>query len=439
MNSHLPVLNAFIEDTCVIAVIAYLLARGSVLELLSSPHKKRTSNQNLLLGLLFGVIGVSEIVFPGARSPYVVHTLLVTFATLCGGLPVGATAALTIACGALVLRSPVSPVAMGATLGGAAVLAEILRLMFRGRSTLLRGCISGALVQASVIAANNRIHLISRDHVPPAVALMSVPANAFGVLVLQLIVNEAHMRVEGEKHRLDAERAQAMVSEARLVSLRARVHPHFLFNTLTSIAALCRIAPDKAEDAIVRLSQLMRRVLESAPSTLQCLGDELEYVRGYLQIEQLRIGDRLQVCWEIQAGTENVKTPPFSVQTLVENAINHGICPQIQPGKIKIAVRASKAHVLVAVVDDGAGMDGSGRTQRHSERNGDGREHGLEILTRQLVFLYGKSARIRIFSRLGSGTIACFALPSQSENTNLSLARSFEGVLTGRTISNTRA
>ncbi len=251
---------------------------------------------------------------------------------------------------------------------------------------------------------------ILASHTAISVFMKSVPANGFGALILQLILNEAQTRAESERHRLEAERSQAMVAEAQLMSLRARVHPHFLFNTLTSIAALCSIAPDRAEDAIVRLSQLMRRVLEAAPSTLQPLGDELEYVRSYLQIEQHRLGDRLRVLWEIEPGTDRVQVPPFSVQILVENSIKHGICPRMEPGTIRVVVRAHGANILVAVADNGAGMDRAAKRRALDTR--DSREHGLQTLTQQLTLLYGESARLRVFSRPDHGTIACFALPA---------------------------
>jgi sensor histidine kinase YesM len=289
-----------------------------------------------------------------------------------------------------------------------------VRLLISEKHSLLRACVAGAVVQACVVVVHyqlNKLHIGTMGgQAPLSVLMKSVPANGFGALLLQLILNEARTRADGERHRLDAERSQAMVAEAQLMSLRARVHPHFLFNTLTSIAALCSIAPDRAEDAIVRLSQLMRRVLETAPATQQPLGDELEYVQSYLQIEQHRLGDRLQVLWEIQPGTDSVQVPPFSVQILVENSINHGVCPRMEPGTIRVVVRAHGNHILVAVADDGAGMDSLARSRALDTR--DSREHGLQTLTQQLTLLYGESSRIRVFSRPDSGTIACFCLPA---------------------------
>ena len=142
------------------------------------------------------------------------------------------------------------------------------------------------------------------------------------MLILQFVINEAQTRANSERHRLEAERSHALVMEAQLVALRARMHPHFLFNTLTSIAALCGLAPAQAEAATLRLSQLMRRALEADPSAPVCLVDEIEFVRGYLEIEQHRLGKRLRATWAVDANVNDVKVPAFSLQTLVENAIS---------------------------------------------------------------------------------------------------------------------
>lgn len=407
MNNHFPVLNAFIEDTCVIMVIAYLLARGRMLGLLF-PDQPR-SRRNVLLGIVLGLIGLSEVIFPGARSPYVTHTLLITFATLLGGLQVGLIAAAVVTIGALFLQTYAGVVDTATTLGISALLADAVKHLFQERFSLLRGLAAGMLVQLGVVLLHQSPIGILHSQDTLSHALLTVPANGFGLLLLQLILNDARMRTESERHRLEAERAQAMVAEAQLMALRARIHPHFLFNTLTSIAALCSIAPNKAEDTIIRLSQLMRRVLKSGPSDPQCLREEIEQVRAYLEIEQHRLGSRLQVVWEVDPAAETVQVPDFSLQILVENAVNHGIAPKMEPGRIRIVVRKRPGHVLVAVQDDGVGM---GReTLRRIQHPGDAREHGLQLLAQQLKLLHGTAGRLHVFSVPGAGALFCFAIP----------------------------
>ena len=226
------------------------------------------------------------------------------------------------------------------------------------------------------------------------------------------MVNEARIRADSERNRMAAERAHTLVAEAQLNALRARIHPHFLFNTLTSIAALCGIAPDRAEAATLKLSQLMRRALDSDLAAPLGLEEELDYVRSYLEIEQLRFGPRLKISWEIDPACGPVQIPGFAVQTLVENAIAHGIGPQIGPGQVRIVARRFREQALIAVLDDGQGM--STEIRLHALQPEGEREHGLRILTQQLELLYGPRARLRLFTEPEKGTLACFAVPLQA-------------------------
>ena len=435
MNLDLSVINAFIEDTCVLMVIAYLLARGRMLTLLTA--ERVTWRRVLTLGAILGLIGLTEVIFPGKRSPYVLHTLIVTFAVLVGGLRVGLAAALTVVVGVALLETTPGVLETALMLTGSAFLAEGTRRLFRQRYSLLRGFTAGLCAQSGVVALH-RITFgtgagLHSAHVA-ASALAAIPANGFGVLLLQLLLNDARMRADSERHRLEAERAQALVAESQLVALRARVHPHFLFNALTSIAALCSLAPERAESSVLRLSQLMRRALEAHSSAPLPLSEEIEYVRGYLEIEAHRFGSRLQITWDIAPAAETALLPAFALQTLVENGVGHGIAPRMGPGHIHITARVHANRVLIAVRDDGVGMktkqgEGSDKTL-HEElsrldasglnepvlnepqnRDANKRLHGLQLANAQLVLLYGSRARLRLFSREEQGTLAAFAVP----------------------------
>jgi hypothetical protein len=408
MSNTFAVLNAFIEDTCVLTVIAYLLARGRMLTLLFLNRRDRRSD--LYLGMILGLVGLTEIIFPGARYPYVTHTLIITFATLIGGLRVGLIAAMTVVAGVCILH-PTSPLfETTLALFAGAFISEGVRRVFGAHWHLLRGLIAGMCVQAGVVVMYQVLPWpMHASYVLPH-ALVSIPANGFGVILLQLVLTEAQIRTNSERHRLEAERAQVLVAEAQLTALRARVHPHFLFNALTSVAALCAVAPARAEAAVLRLSQLMRRALEFNQATPICLAEEIEHVQGYLEIEQLRLGARLQVIWEMNAPSTLILIPAFTLQTLVENAVSHGIASKMEPGKIRIVVYSRPRHTLIAVVDDGVGMTPQ---VRRSALAADGRsEHGLQIATQQLILFYGRSARIRLFSRPDVGTLAAFAIPN---------------------------
>jgi LytS/YehU family sensor histidine kinase len=288
------------------------------------------------------------------------------------------------------------------------------------RVGLVRAFIAGAGGQAGAVALS-QVAVVGLHHFAfTRPALASMAANGFGVLILRVVLREAGLRADSERHRqeserdrLEVERARTLVAEAQLVALRARVHPHFLFNTLTSIAALCGFAPAQAETAIVRLSQVMRRALDANPAAPVCLADEIEFARGYVEIEQYRLGSRLEVVWDIDAAGAGMQVPAFSLQTLVENAILHGIAPQIGPGTVRIVIRCYRRHTFVAVQDNGIGMT----TQEclAALAPAIGQEHGLQIVAAQLRLLYGARGRLRLFSRQTKGTIAAFAVPNAPE------------------------
>jgi LytS/YehU family sensor histidine kinase len=419
LDAHLKiVINALIEDTCVLVAVAYLLARGRMLSLLF--NERLPLWKALYLGSVLGLVGVTEVAFPGARLPYATHTLIVTFAVLVGGLRVGFTAAGVVTLAAFILRPPYDALGMTFAVFGSALAAAVVGRLLRSRQRLATGFVAGILsqsytvmVRALLLGSTGVRHPVIADPVQRfwgAIPSLAIPANGFGVLLLLLVVNDARIRASSERHRAEAERAHALVAEAELNALRARMHPHFLFNALTSIAALCMEAPQRAEAATVRLGQLMRRLLETRATVAISLNEELEQVRSYLEIEQLRLGGRMCVAWNIDTGSEQIRIPPFAIQTLVENAVQHGIAPVMDPGQISITVRRYRRHTLVAVRDNGAGMTAEAR-QRALVGKGE-RMHGLQILTQQLILLHHHRARLRLFSRVHAGTMAAFVVPN---------------------------
>jgi LytS/YehU family sensor histidine kinase len=409
VNSYFQTVNAFLEDTCVIIVLAYLLARGRMLALLLQETSSR--RRTLYLGAIFGVIGITEVIFPGARYPYVTNTLIITFAAFTVGLPPALFATCLIGVFSLMFQSPANVArtsgtdCLAAIIGGG--IAHILSPRWSTRNALFAGICAQSAAMGLLIMVSRMFH----TPFSPGHALMSVPANGLGMALLLLVVNDARVRSESERHKNEAERSNALVAESQIRALRARIHPHFLFNTLTSIAALCSIAPDKAERAVVCLSQMMRRSLEANPAEPLCLSAEMEYVKGYLEIEQHRFGTRLHVRTKIDPASLSVVVPAFAIQTLVENAVNHGIAPEPGPGTLCIVARTSPRYLLLAVVDDGAGISKEARKQAVKP---DTREHGIQILTAQLLLLYGRRARVRLLRREEGGTLAAFFVPLSS-------------------------
>ena len=424
-HAALAAINAFLEDTCVIVVVAYLLTRGHLFALLTAEH--RAWRGVVVLGSVLGVIGITEDVFPGARYPYVTETLVLTFTMLACGPRVGFVTAFVICVGDFVFRPFPFAVATLPVVASCLLVGSLGRWVARAASAvsarrlLLGGALIGMVTQAATVfvrfqSARHFAQPFSLPH-----ALFSIPANGAGVFLLELIVQEARVRRESERHRLEAEQARAeveqsraMIAETQLMAVRARLHPHFLFNTLSSIAALCGVAPREAETSIVRLANLMRRALESDVRTPTLLSDEIEDACAYVEIQQMRLGKRLRVEWRLDPVVHSrTVTPPFSLLTLLENAINHGIASKVEPSVAAIVVRPLRRsrtrRVLIAVLDSGSGMSAAQRMSALHPT--DHRAHGLPLLSEQLRLLYGASGRLRFFSRPDAGTLAVFCVP----------------------------
>jgi len=410
VNIYIQTLNAFLEDTCVLVVIAYLLARGRLLVTL---FEVRLSGRNTVtLGIVLGLIGLTEALFPGARYPYVTNTLIIAFAGFTSGLSVALIAAGVMVLGAAVFQSPVIVTETLCSVVISALVGSLAGRLVRDRHHPFFGLLTGLFAQMSAVLLRFGVDRLLHGDYSLSHALISVPANGFGVMVLLVVLKDARVRADSERHRAEAERAHALASEAQLRALRARIHPHFLFNALTSISALCGLTPTSAQDALLRLSQLMRRALETHPEAPQSLEVELRFVESYLEIEQHRFGPRLNIRWEIDAACRDVMLPTFALQTLVENAVNHGLASKIGAGTIRIVARRRARRVLLAVVDDGVGMNE--RTVQALRITEGCYDHGLQILDQQLRLLHGAAARLRIFSRPDQGTLVAFAVPQNA-------------------------
>jgi len=155
--------------------------------------------------------------------------------------------------------------------------------------------------------------------------------------------------------------AETLLMRSELVALRNKLNPHFLFNTLHSIIALTRKDAKAAEAALLKFSEMLRYVLETEKSGIDMvrLEDELQFVRDYLDLESLRLGNRLSVDWQIDEGAKSHLVPALSVQPLVENSIKHAFNPRVQKGILTISAKLDTAQqkLMIAVSDDGPGCE----------------------------------------------------------------------------------
>ena len=153
---------------------------------------------------------------------------------------------------------------------------------------------------------------------------------------------------------------------ARLSELQARIRPHFLFNTLNSAIALVREEPAKAEAVLEDLSELFRHALEANPGESVTLSEEIALARRYLDIEQVRFGDRLQLDWSIDPTAGSARVPPLVLQPLVENAVKHGVEPSAEGAQVKVSTQRRGSTVVIKVtntVPGGQGVRGHGVAQ----------------------------------------------------------------------------
>ncbi|MBC7894651.1 MAG: histidine kinase [Cytophagaceae bacterium] len=187
---------------------------------------------------------------------------------------------------------------------------------------------------------------------------------------------------------LTTARLHAQLADAQLETLRAQLNPHFLFNALNSIAVLARrgqVGP--VEQMVTRLAGLLRHSLDSARSQLVPLRVELEALRHYLEIEQVRHGARLDVTWAIADALHDRIVPSFLLQPLVENTIRHGFDDPVRPLHVVVGAATTGAHLVLTVFDDGAGL-----AAREAPEDGIGLGHTRA----RLAGLYGGKATLTL-------------------------------------------
>jgi hypothetical protein len=193
------------------------------------------------------------------------------------------------------------------------------------------------------------------------------------------------MRSKLERVTRQHERAEQLATQARLSSLESRIHPHFLFNALNSISSLVREDPDRAERLIERMASLLRFSLDTTEFGFVTLNQEMEIVRGYLEIEKARFGDRLQFGIEISEDAGATRVPPLSVQTLVENSVKFVVAPRREGGTICISALLEGNTLEVHIHDGGPGVDLASAPPGH----------GLDLLQSRLQVLYEGAAKLR--------------------------------------------
>jgi signal transduction histidine kinase len=211
---------------------------------------------------------------------------------------------------------------------------------------------------------------------------------------------------ESRARELNAAQLETQLSQTRLRTLQAELHPHFLFNTLHAISSLVHSRPDAADRMISRLSDLLRLTLDRSGAAQVPLQEELEFLQKYLDIEQTRFQDRLTVRYEIEPDTLHAEVPRMILQPLAENAIQHGIGPRSGPGIVQISASRQDGRLWLEVRDDGVGLSERARARLHSGI-------GLANTRERLECLFG-SAHSLEFPDGGQGFTVRIGIPFQA-------------------------
>ena len=204
------------------------------------------------------------------------------------------------------------------------------------------------------------------------------------------------------------ERLEGQLAQAQLQTLRLQLQPHFLFNTLNTIAALVSSDARAAERMVTRLSDLLRQTLNSAGEQEVTLARELELLSPYLEIQRLRFADRLRVEFSIASDAENALVPSLLLQPLIENAIRHGITPRASGGRVEVRARRDGDFLRVEVADDGIGFRAwSGRTPREGV--------GLGATRGRLRHMYGSAHHLALDAPPEGGFTVRLTIPYRAE------------------------
>jgi signal transduction histidine kinase len=201
---------------------------------------------------------------------------------------------------------------------------------------------------------------------------------------------------------------KTQLAQAQLRALKMQLHPHFLFNTLHSISSLVLEDPPKANSMIARLGDFLRLTLENSDQQLVSLKEEAEFLRCYLEIEQVRFGDRLMVAFELEPETLSAQVPHLILQPVVENAIQHAIAPRATRGHINVEAKRLNSSLHLEIRDNGPGMA--------SNSNLPGTEGvGLSNVRARLHQIYSSDFRFELINAGGEGLTVVMEIPFRQE------------------------
>ena len=222
--------------------------------------------------------------------------------------------------------------------------------------------------------------------------------------IARAITRRVAERRRGEKADVAQTVTEKELTAAKLSLLHAQVEPHFLYNTLASAQYLTRSDPARADEMLGNLITYLRHSLPRTDTSASTLGEEVERARAYLEILRIRMGPRLQLQIDVPRHLLTLPFPAMMLQTLVENAIKHGLEPRTDGGTVWILAKEAEGQVAVTVADDGQGLGGS-------TRGGTG--IGLRNVRERLRLAYGAEANLSVVANFPNGVAATITVPAE--------------------------
>jgi LytS/YehU family sensor histidine kinase len=264
---------------------------------------------------------------------------------------------------------------------------------------ILFTCMGASLIR---IGAVDVLGMIRTKKAPDFFAELMATTSEYGFTIIPwtLIYYFYHYIENSRKQQLDTLKLEALVKELELKTIKAHINPHFIFNALNSIRALIDENPGRARKAVTELSNILRSSMQAEKLETVTFEKELNIVKDYLALEYIRFEERLQVEYEIDEDTLDQPIPPMMLQTLVENAIKHGISRQVDGGKVKIVSDFQGNYHELVIVNTGA-LNGS--------RDVDG--FGLASTKNRLQILFGQKANFDIREVEGNSVQARVLIP----------------------------
>lgn len=294
------------------------------------------------------------------------------------------------------------------------------------------------------------VHIIVFLQLLPYVGLYQ-PRFAFEVVLQRSLISDLHANIfiywafvavfhgfryytKFRDRELKASQLETQLAQARLQMLKMQLDPHFLFNTMNSVSSLMRSDVEAADTMLVGLSNLLRMSLDNVGKQELPLREEMEFLEGYLEIQQMRFRERLKIKVNIEPDTLDALIPNMITQPLVENAVVHGIAPHTRAGKIEVSVKRELDSLVIRIYNDGPSLPAVTQNGARSTSLSGAPKNGRSIPQAQggvgvsntrtrLQYMYGESHEFRLQDSAGGGVEAVIKIPYRTAGTDVKVSR----------------